>query len=55
MVELRFDPSDLIVRNLTKVGALWQVSADEALDVFDRPPLPGGVGVTEVAGEAGSL
>lgn len=55
MVELRFDPRDLLSCNHTKVGALWQVPADEALDVFDGPPFPGGVGMAEEAGETDGL
>ena len=55
MVELGFDPSDLLICNHTKVGALWQVPADEALDVFNASPLPRGVGMAEEAGEAEGL
>lgn len=55
MVELGFDPRDLLIRNHTKVSALGQVPADEAVNVFDRSPFPGGVGMAEEAGEAEGL
>ena len=44
-----FDPGNLLGRDSTKVGAFWQVPANEAIGILIRASLPGCIGTGEVA------
>jgi len=49
MIELRFDPLDLLVGNLTQIGAFRQVPTYQSVNLLVGASFPGVIGMAEVA------